>query len=735
MAPAMAVAAGILSSCGPDAMRENRGAQDGRARLSEDALRRLFANPPNEYRIIQYGNPTPRQIETFRQYGIGGVMAFFHDHLRQPSDPRRQDPAAILPMLEAAQTNGFLAWLGDDFGYPSGMAGGRIVEAHPEYEVRGMLRLTLDGAGRVPATLEAPDVVEQIVCATIHPVADGIPVIPRGRMVPISDSRRVEAEGIEGPWRLSVFALRVIDSDSQAQSTMAQFGHTGRYPDLMNPAAVRAFLALFHGRLEREIGALSSRVEGFYTNEPNLMRLPWDSTVRGGRRFPLVPWNDEMLATFRGMHGYDLLPALGALFEGDDRESRRTRMHFYQTVAEMVTGSYARQIARWCEDRGILSGGHCLLEEYLPMHVACYGDMMKFASEFHVPAFDIGIPNPDRIESFPYRHAKFFSSVATWKERDTVIALPDPIIEGGGLRRLSPDAALVRNVVNRVFLYGGNQITSYLPLHPRKDGSARGYAAEEYRALSEYVGRLSLLLRGARQETAVALYYPIAMFQADYRPLGQLWPQAIAAHRERQASWDRAGRALLDADIDYAILHPEALREARIDGGLIRSGRGAYRYLVMPRVEILPLAALKQIRRFEAGGGTVLWVEAKPVMGATAREDAAVAGAFGGTAVLGAEDLPGRIPDPYGECFRLSFDTGGAGVSLARFRRGTLCIYYLINRGAAPTSVAVRSENPVVAETFDPSSGSIAGLALPARVEIHGFGSLLVVHPAGTGQK
>ena len=75
----------------------------------------LFADPPKAYRIIQYGKPTEDQVSKWREYGIGGGMAFFHNELRAPSDPRHAPIGKIPEMLARAGEEGFRVWLADDF--------------------------------------------------------------------------------------------------------------------------------------------------------------------------------------------------------------------------------------------------------------------------------------------------------------------------------------------------------------------------------------------------------------------------------------------------------------------------------------------------------------------------------------------------------------------------------------------------------------------------------------------
>ena len=691
-----------------------------------DRLRAQFADPPSEYRLVQY-QLNENTLEKHPEYGIGGFMAFFYRELYQQGP---QAAARIGPLVKAARERGMKVWLADDFGYPSGIAGGKVVEENPAYEVRGLAMVTVDGAGTGPAVCELPVGAERFAAAVLYPLVDGEPDLSGGQVVPVMD-RRVETTGLEGPWRLSGFATVVRDRDVQAQSTSAQFKHTGRYPDLLNADAVARFLAYMHEPILARINDPAANVEGFYTNEPNLMQLHWK---HDDGPFACAPWNEELPARFRQMHGYDLAPVLGALYGGDGIAARRVRMHFHQAVADMLAANFAGQIRVWCHARGILSSGHFLLNEYLSMHVACYGDLMKFTAEFDVPGLDIGIPNPPRFRDFPYEQARFFSSVAAWKGQEQVIVLLDPIIGGGGLRRLSPAMPLLHNAANMAFLHGGNLFTSYLPLDPvdttdarRRGRKATGYTPGAYRAFNEYVGRISLLLRGARREASVALYYPIAMFQADYHPTHQHWTKIVPLHEERQQAWDRVEKTLLEADLDYQIVHPEAVAKAEIRAGTLRIGSGIYRYLVMPQMEILPLAVLETLCAFEAGGGTVLWVDTKPAFGAYAHEDEEVRQWAADVVTIAAGELPGLIVRPYDASFDLEFEPGPYDLPLARFRKDGRRIYYLVNRKEAPMTARISATRAGTVTLLDPATGTITEAALPAEVAIKAYDSLLVV--------
>lgn len=683
-----------------------------------ETLEAHFRNPPNEYRLVQYGLKD-QTLEKYPSYGIGGFMAFFYEELYQSGT---NGPKQIGPLVDAAQKKGMKVWLADDFGYPSGMAGGRVVQENPAFEVRGLGMTMTAGTNLGPVAIELPAGDERFVSAVLYPLVDGRPNLARGQVVPVG-SQRVEAHGMKGPWQLCAFASVIRNTNTQAQST-PEFGGTGHYPDLLNSNAIARFIANMHAPIAAQIKDLPTKVEGFYANEPNLMQLHFAGNEA---RFACVPWNGQLPQKFKEMHGYDLMPQLGALYEGDDTEARRVRIHFQQTVGEMLSVNFARQIREWCNARGVHSSGHFILTEYLSLQVANYGDYLKVFSEFDLPAMEIGIPNPDQFGTFRDQLAQFVTAVAAWKKLDRTMCLLDPIIQGGGLRRLSPATSLVRHAANMAFLDGINTFSSYMPLDANPDGSAAGYTTNDYRALNEYIGRVCVLLRGTRPATSVALYYPIAMFQADYRPSKQFWNAVLPTYEKRQKAMDNTEVALREAGITFTLVHPEAVAQSAVAGGAMKIGSGSYRYLVMPQMEFLRVAVLDKIKAFEAGGGTVLWLDSKPQHGEYAREDAAVAAALKTAKVLRPADLAAHIPSPYPAKFNLQFETGSARPAIARFQREDQPIYLVVNQTDQPLKASVLAAMAAKVRVFDPTTGNIKPIALPADLEIGGFGSLLLL--------
>ena len=673
-----------------------------------------FHDPPNAFRLVQY-DLAPARLEDYPRWGIGGYMGFFYKNLYKLGPTGAK---TIGEFVDAAYKSGSPVWLADDWGYPSGMAGGRVVAENPDFEVRSLVMLVQKGTGATTLNFSLPKNLHDVVSATLYPVKDGAIDLRAGKHLD-STKRAVTGTGLNGDWELRVFARYTRSENVQAQSTMAQFGHTGRYPDLMNREAMSRFIANMHEPILRQIKEPGKKVEGFYCNEPNLMQTAWG----GSAPYACTPWNDELPALFKKMHGYELVDILPCLFEGKDLTARRARIHYRQTVAELLTDSFARQIKQWCNARGIKSSGHYLLNDYLTQHVQGYGDMMKFVSEFDVPALDIPIPNPDQFMSFRYQQSRFFSSVTAWKERSTTLILLDPIIGGYGRRRLSPDLPLLFNSVNMASFHGVNIFTSYLPRKPKEN--AKGYSKEEYRFLNEYAGRITQVLRGARREAGVALYYPIAMFQSDLLASKDRWPVINRQHKERQKSWDATEQALLDGDMEYMIVHPDGVAEAGIKDGRMNIGRGSYHTLVMPQMELIPLAVVNQLTAFRKSGGTVLWIDKVPRLSEHKRNEKAVKAGMAGAKQIATNQLVDMIEESYSPDFDLSFAPGPRTLTIGRFHRDGKQVYLLVNREQQDITATVTGKGKVT--VLDPSTGKISTVSLPAKLPIKAVRALMVL--------
>jgi hypothetical protein len=350
-----------------------------------------FAAPPAEFRLSQYSghDGASLPVQQMAEAGIGGVKLFMQ---RDGYLQSEQAWANASNNIAAAKAAGLQLWMADDNGYPSGMAGGLVVEADPAHEARCLVEVRLDGRGRNDFSLALPSGAEKFVFAYLYPLVGGQPDLTRPRVATVQDGL-VTGTGRSGDWTLRAYALRINNEGTQALSTAGQFQTSGRYPNLLSPAAMETFVSLTHEEYGRRLGPLTGQIDTFYSNEPNLMTLWWkiDPLARpDGVRF--IPWDSGLSQRFAERHGYNLPPMLPALYGGDDTASKLVRRHFYETVGTVLAQNFSQRITDWGDQNGVRTAGHPLQEEDLYHHVIHYGDMFRFVEPMQIPAADLPMP-------------------------------------------------------------------------------------------------------------------------------------------------------------------------------------------------------------------------------------------------------------------------------------------------------------------------------------------------------
>lgn len=317
---------------------------------------------------------------------------------------------------------------------------------------------------------------------------------------------------------------------------------------------------------------------------------------------------------------------------------------------------------------------------------------------------------------------KFLSSVAQAKDRKDVVALLDPMVA-----RSAPDLALstrkIRRIVNLAAFCGVNRFTNYLFWDQ--------YAPADYRALNEYIGRLCLVLQGARSAATVAVYYPIETFQAEFLPSPavwspEFWPKAWQRLVERIQDQDVVARSLVLCGIDFNWLHGDWIREGRVENGALVAAHGRYTTIVMPEVELLPLEVAEKLAEFEKGGGRVIWVKTLPQLGDAPAEHAKVRALFAGRKTVRPSDVSTEIGSVVPPGFNLC--TGETPL-IARFVRDGRQINFLVNYRDKPMDVPLESVDgsPLAVQIYNPLDGSIISKTTPTSVTIGPQSSLLVV--------
>ena len=176
---------------------------------------------PNSCRVLQiihsferWGGTTDDAIRgtvrSLLKAGLGGIVT----NVSRQNYLRDEGSLEVLQRgVRIAHEEGLRVWIYDEEGYPSGTAGGLVLEKAPSVEAQGLIRVV----------------------------------------------------GAAGEVRYEVATLY------EATHATENFYKKLRYPNILDPVAVATFLEVTHDRYARVLEPIDRYVEAFFTDEPSLI--------------------------------------------------------------------------------------------------------------------------------------------------------------------------------------------------------------------------------------------------------------------------------------------------------------------------------------------------------------------------------------------------------------------------------------------------------------------------------
>jgi len=229
--------------------------------------------------------------------------------------------------LDEAERRGMQVWLYDEFNWPSGTA-----------------------RGRVPAEDEA--------CLYRELVA------------------RTNAVG-EVVWDLVV--SREINVDNRCLDT-----------NNLEPASVRRFMELTHRQYERHFGRyLGTLIRGIFTDEPGHCSGAWRMKMPPGTVLR-IPWWSGMEEEYRlASGGRDFRADVAAACKTGCPEDSDVLRRWTDLRSRRYRKTYFDPIAKWCGERGIVSTGHLVGEDWPPGCAKVNGSPLHTLKGLSKPGIDL----------------------------------------------------------------------------------------------------------------------------------------------------------------------------------------------------------------------------------------------------------------------------------------------------------------------------------------------------------
>lgn len=568
-------------------------------------------------------------MATLRERGLGGIVCnvAFDQYLRC-----EEHWQTLQAGVEACRRLGMVVWIYDEEGYPSGAAGGLVLANHPQYEAQAL----------------AYD-----------------------------------------PSQAEPFVLRPSYEHTHASNN---YHAARRYINLLDDRAVAEFIRLTHEAYRQRLGQyFGSTIQATFTDEPSLLAVNLGQLPEAVRRkvrvvdppdpkirpLPSVPWSYDLAEQYRGRYGEDLLPHRKSLFVGDSAEDRRVRRQFWALVADLVADRYFGALQRWCQKHGLASSGHTLWEEAVMHHPALEGNALKVLGLMDIPGLDMLSSDPTAVMHSGWLTAGLPSSAALLHGRRRVMTeVSDFSQKMGGAGPASLEA--MQATAGWQAAWGVTDFTLYYGLEDRP--------AEASRAYGLFVGRLNAILKPARWEPEVLLYYPVYDLWAEYRPVAE--PLTLASQSPRAQrlvqSFNRLGQTLQRHQVPFALVDHEQLARATVapDGRLELAGR-RFKAILLPDDAELPTPAADTLAGFEKRGGTLL-------------RDGADKRALSAQEMLHTLQPRYRLSPPH------------QAIALGQYSRDGRAVLILVNVGSSAYRGTLIGPAPGTWVTLDPASGKIA---------------------------
>ena len=500
-------------------------------------------------------------------------------------------------IVEKARELGMQVWIYDDYNWPSGAVGGRLLRDYPEYR-----QTYLD---HVRQAVEPGQTVEIAIDGEL--LAAVAVRSENGEVVPLEDRVKdcvLSWSPANGSWNVLVFTEKLVTQVFfNTTGTPFSQGEPG-YVDLLNPEAVAKFIELTLDEYAKRFkGYFGTVIPGVMTDEPgNYMRLAWTHS------FPEL---------FQQEKGYELLPRLYHLvLEAGDYVI--TRQDYHEVAVKLYETAFYKQIRHWCDRNGLIFTGHIMCEEDLRFLPAMHGGFFPILRHMHMPGYDY-LADITGYEPFPWSDqwgsnlgAKEASSTAHATGADRTFC---EIFGGCGWQT---SLAKLINVINWASACGTNFFTPHATSPSIKGLSKRDFPPSHfvqepwwkyYHHFSSYVERQSRMSSIGVHVADVLLLYPLRTLWVEHTAGG-----LTDKYRVLKDSFYAVVNGLLRIQRDYDFLFEESVLgdEVEVAGNRLCVKDETFRVLVLPPTTTIPLALARLLRRFYDSGGLIVAVGQLP---------------------------------------------------------------------------------------------------------------------------
>lgn len=294
-------------------------------------LKRLFADPPSEYRSAPLWDWNEQiteegidfQMKEFKKAGIGGV--FVHPRPGLLTEYLSDEWFHLFDYtVQKGKELDMKVWIYDENSYPSGFAGGHVPAQMPDSYKHG--------AG---LSMEIQETLNVQLSDTI------------GVILKKTDSGFADITASAGQENGQKGTYYIFRKTYPGKSPWYG-GFT--YVDLLYPGVTQKFLELTMTKgYEKNSADFGKTLPGIFTDEPNL-----EAAMSKGTMFR---WTPDLWEAFQQRWGYDLRVNLPSLVE-ETGNWKKVRHDYYELILELFIDRWAKPWYRYSEEKNLDWTGH-----------------------------------------------------------------------------------------------------------------------------------------------------------------------------------------------------------------------------------------------------------------------------------------------------------------------------------------------------------------------------------------
>lgn len=365
------------------------------------------------------------------------------------------------------------------------------------------------------------------------------------------------------------------------------------YVDTLDGEVIDEFLRSTHEVYKEKLGARFTKMDGFFTDEPQVSR---DG----------LPWSFILEREYQKAYGKPLVPdLLGLYFEVEGYTE--VRYNFWKLVRDLFSENYMGKIYEWCQKNGSALTGHLVLEEGFWSHVLANGCCMS-------PYEYMDIPGMDHLgRSVPSLQTEMqVSSVANQIGQKQILS------ETFAMCGWDVSFEELRWIYEHQMVHGINYLCQHLEGYTLRGLRKRDYPAtlfkqqpwwSEYRVFNDMVSRIGMMLAEGEVDFKILVLHTIEsawveIYNENSKRVGfyrDAMLQTMAELEKNQLQYHLGDGRIMQ-------------RHGKVENGQLKIGKQSYKAVVVPPCSCLGKSTYELLKEFKAQGGLVIFAGEVPTM-------------------------------------------------------------------------------------------------------------------------